>query len=246
MTRRPTLSRWLLPAALLLAVLGLPASGSVGSSTLNYYANFNDAAAQGPGNKTWKAYGGAVSVDGPQDVFQVVFPTPQDGEMEIQPNPFGSDSELSFELDMPVIAPLCDVGFALTATSGVFSDFDVRFDDVGDIGVLDMQFTEEGTVRVDGQEILLPLLGGEVELYVNVTLETTAVGSQMWSMTLTGPSVSATASGSLNVPTLTLNSLHFIRRAGEVGAVWTLDDVLVTSSDPNSPNFVPDGAFRPK
>lgn len=235
----------MLPALLGLALLSLPVSGFMWSGTLNFYANFNDPQAQSGGNQTWKAFGGSASVDGPVNIFEVVFPMPQDGEVEIQPNPGPDDADLVCELTMPVVAQRCDIAFALTAV-GDFSDLDVRFADVGDSGILDLHFNDDRHVVVDGQPVALPLLPGEVDLYVKITLETTSVGSQLWSMTVSGPSNSVSVAGSLSVPSLALESIHFLRRAGQVGGIWHLDDVVVTSNDPNSTDFAADGAFRKK
>jgi hypothetical protein len=233
------------PTLLVLALLSLPASGFMSSGVLNYFANFNDPQGQGGGTPSWKAIGGSATVEGAPGIFDVVFPTPQDGVIEIQANPGTVDADLVCELALPVEAQSCDIGFALSAI-GDISDLDVRFEDVGDTGILDLQFTEDRRVLVGGQDVALPLLPGEVDLYVNITLQTSIVGSQMWDMTLTGPTSSLNLSGTLNVPTLSLASIHFLRRAGQVGDIWHLDNVVVTSNDPDYTDLVPIGANRSK
>jgi hypothetical protein len=235
--------RWMLSALLTLGVLCLPVFGFVWAGSLNYFASFNEAGSQSGGTMTWAAFGGSASVSGAQDVFEVVFPTPQDGEIEIRPNLGSTDASLVCGLTLPVDAKRCDIGFTLEAVSN-FSDLDVRFSDVGDTGILDMHFNDDRHVAVDGQAVALPLLPGEIKLYVNVTLETSALGTQMWKLTLTGPTDSETISGTLNVPSMSLATIYFRRLAGQIGGTWHLDDVVVTSNDPSYPDFAASGAIR--
>ncbi len=241
--RRPRV----LPLLLALGLLCLPAVAYWSSGTLNYYANFNDPTPPPPGGaKTWKAVGGSVTAEGPAQVFEVVFPTPGDGEMQIRPNTTGSDADLVCDLTVPVEGVRCDVGFSLSAVDG-FSDIDVRFDDVGDSGILDLHFNDDRHVVVNGgMPVALPLLPGETAIYVNITLESSLVSGQTWELTLTGPTITKQVSGTMAVPTLSLSSIHYIRRAGEVGGTWRLDDVVVTSDNGSATDFIAEGLYTRK
>jgi len=237
-------NRVLLPAVLALAVLCLPVSGFMWFGTINYFASFNEPALPtGSGNQAWKAFGGSATVHGPLNIFEVAYPTPEDGEVTIQPNSGSVDADLVCELTKPVAAQLTNISFTLAAVNG-FSDLDVRLSDVGDTDILGLEFKGDGHVVVDGQVVALPLLSGEMDVMVNVTLETTSLGVQAWRLALSGSSDKVTASGILNVTTLSVSSIHFLRRAGQVGGIWTLDDVLVTSSDPSITTYSVDGSYR--
>ncbi|MDG2148298.1 MAG: hypothetical protein P8N09_02115 [Planctomycetota bacterium] len=237
-------NRVLLPAALALAVLCLPVSGFMWSGTLNYFASFNEPGLPtGSGNQTWKAFGGSATVQGPLNIFEVAFPVPEDGEVMIQPNPGSVDADLICQLTKPVTAQTTHVTFTLEAI-GNFSDLDVILSDVGDTDILGLQFKDDRHVVVGGQVVELPLGSGEVGVQVHITLETNSLGGQKWKLIMKGSSDEVTASGTISVATLSVSSIHFLRRTGQVGGIWALDDVLVTSSNPDTNTFSVDGSYR--
>jgi len=225
--------RTLLIAVLAIGLVGwfgLPAVGFT-SGIVHFFANFNDPPTPGPGAaKTWVALGGQSTVQGDQDIFNFVFPTPEDGEVEIVENLGTEASQLICDFDTPVYGEIANISFSLEAVGG-FSDLDVRFDDVGDTGVLDMHFNEDRHVVVEGKVLPLPLLPGETEMLINVTLQNLMTGGQMFTLTVVGPSGSAAVMGMLNLPGMNVADLHFIRAPGVVGGRWHVDDVFVTSQD---------------
>jgi hypothetical protein len=226
--------RRLLTALVAVGLVGLfvlPATGFSTSGIVHFYASFNDRTAQGPStNKSWVAYGGSSTVVGDQDIFNIVFPSPEDGEVEVSENPGSSNSELVCDFDIPVYGEIANISFSLTAVSG-FSDLDVRFDDVGDTGVLDMQFTEDRYVHIENKTLPMPLLMGETGMIVNVTIQSVEGGGQIFTLTLSGPTSSSAVMGMLNLPSLNVADVHFLREAGVVGGRWRIDDVLVTSQE---------------
>ncbi len=231
--------------------LGLLAAAFLagGSSPLvNFLADFNDASVQGPGSdKSFHVVGGTAVVHGPQDVYEVVFAQqPGDGELRMLENAGLEASAVDCELIVPATAKRIDVSWAMRY-EGAPSPFDVRFDDVGNTGVLDVIFDDAGNVIVNGAPCALPLAAGETECAVHLTLETHVLGFKTWKLALSGPTANATYNGLLPVASLSLATLHIVREplvGPGTGSVWFLDDLLVTSHDPVYGPFVPTGSMR--
>jgi len=236
-----------LAAWLSLGLLAAVALAAGATPIVNFFADFNDASVQGPGtDKSFHVFGGTAIVHGPQEVFEIAFTQPGDGELQVIENTGIDPSALDCELVVPAMAKRIDVSWAMRF-EGVPTALEVRFDDVGDTGVLDVIFDDQGNVIVNGTPWDLPLLAGEQEFAVHLALESHVLGLKLWTLTLTGPTQSATYGGTLALPTLNLSKIHLVRlplSGGATGGVWFMDDLLVSSYDPSYGGFVPTGSLR--
>jgi hypothetical protein len=192
---------------------------------LVFYASFDEPAQSPTGSKAFPALGGSAIVLGELTVFNSVFPTPDNGVVEISPNPGPDMASLNCEFNVPAIQEKTQVSFYLTLL-GDPSDLVVRFEDSGDTGVLDMEFEPGGKVVVNGQQFPLPLLPGETDIYVKLTFETES-GSPNWVLYMAGPSGDVMRGGVIPTGKVDVGRVRFLRPVGADGGSWQLDDVLV-------------------
>ena len=248
MTRpSPRTGRRLLLSALVLAALAWPVTAFVGGTVLNFFADFNQPASSAPGsNPTFQVAVGSAVVFGPQNVFDIAFPgIPENGVLEIAENAGVIDAVLVCEMDKPAHGDRIDVGWSMSAFEGS-SELDVRFNDVGDTGILDVHIQDDRHLVVNGIPVDLPLFPGETDFHVDLVLEQHTMGFQTWTVTVTGPQASITRSGPLSVGTLNIGTIDIIREAGAVGGVWHLDNLLVTSQSTIYQDMIPVGGYRQK
>lgn len=220
----------LLAAIVLTLLVGVPATAMVVRLNVHFLASFDVTSAPGGG---LQAEVGQISVVAPPTEFVVVPTSGGGGELKIHDGGTTAVATLVGTFKTLFKGQQLDATWSMGA-SQANSQFDVRFVDDSDSGMIDVGFGGNGSIVVGGQPLMpyTPDADYEVEL----TLYTPLFGAATWSVAVTevGGTAAATATG--NLPSGTqygIKSVHLVRPAGAPAGDFVVDDLKVVSSTPS-------------
>ena len=220
------LRRKLASGVLLLGLLGLVAAG-FSMMKIHLFADFDVHEESGGGIKI--EIGTLVPIAGAA-VFDVDFPQPNNGVLVVGENNTGAPARLRGELTSPVTSAAAYVSFRLTPIEN-YGDLVVSLAEDGESGMIDITFDPDGRVRVGNESRPLPGLPGD-DIHVRLELRDSLFGHKTFVLTLEGPLGFEELNGSLGTDHGALEVIEFMRLGGSSGAIWHLDELLVTSSVP--------------
>ena len=227
-------------AALALCLLAATATPAFVRNVVHFFADF-DSSPQGPGSdQKFEAKGGEFMVQGPPNVFDLDLRAGGDSVLVVGANPFGLPAIMTASLDEPTEQAMVKVETELTPVDGV-SDLSVTMIDDNSGGMIDLEFHDDGTVKIGPYVDVIDLTGqgqnADVTLFVTVVLRDPLVGAKTWQVTLNVPGVFLkTYTGVILTPGPMSLSQVRITRPGPtaVAGTWEVDDLLVTSPNNGS------------
>ena len=221
----------LLAAIVLALLVAVPATAMFVRLTVHFAASFDTTSAPGGG---LQADVGQISVVAPPTEFVVVPTSGGGGELKIHDLGTTTQATLLGTFKTQFKGQQLDATWSMVA-SQADSQFDVRFVDDSDSGMIDVSFGGDGTIVVGGQSLMPYAPGATYE--VELTLYTPLFGTATWSVLVTEAegTASATASGVLpsGTPPLAVKSVMLVRPAGAPAGEFFVDDLKAVSSTPS-------------
>lgn len=215
---------------LALALLALPAAGLWFRDVIHLYADFNSAAAQGPGGGTTPVDvpGGELEFEGAPGVIDIEAGS-GGGILLVDVNPSSEAASMTATLDTPTSDDTVHVNLELTAVGGP-SGLGILVADDDSGGIIDLVFDDNGGLMVGGQAGGQLVSQSTLPMHLTVVLRRPVLGPKTWKVTLTGAFGMKTWNGLFLSPgPLSVGSVVITRPAGTLGGTWKLDDLVVSS-----------------
>lgn len=211
------------------ACLALPAAPAFWRSIVHFYAGFDTALSQGPGGgQELPALGGKITLSGTPDVFTLE-PDPTGGVLAIALNPLASPAVLLAELEDPAHESEIRVDFDLVQVGGP-SGLVIGMIDDDSGGMIDIEFSDDGSITVGGVHGQLDQPAPNVTKEVSVVFRDSAVGPKTWKVSLKGPGGTKIYQGFVLSPgDLSLGEIRIVRPGLSLGGSWKLDELVVSS-----------------
>ena len=219
----------LLAAAACALLLAVPATAMYVRLTVHFAASFDVTGAPGG---SLQADVGQITVVAPPTEF-VVVPTSGGGLLKVFDSGTVMPATLVGTFKTQFKGQQLDATWSMGA-SQANSQFDVRFVDDSDSGMIDVGFGGNGTIVVDGESIMPYTPGTDYE--VELSMYTPLFGQATWSVHVTSADglASATATGVLPVSQpVGVKTLVLERPAGALAGEFHIDDIKVVSSTPS-------------
>jgi hypothetical protein len=220
-------------AALALALLvAVPATAMFVRTTVHFAASFDVSSA--PGGGSVQADVGQIVLLAPPTEFNVTPTSGGGGELNIHDSGTLSQATLVGTFKTNFKGQQLDATWTMRSGQTT-SQFDVRFVDDSDSGMIDCGFGGDGTIVVGGQH-LMPYVAG-VDYDFALTINSPMVGPVTWTVLVTALDGSqATAAGLGVLPytsPVTIKAVMLVRPAGAPAGDFWVDELKAVSSSPS-------------